>query len=423
MGNGGTAWISRPRRWIWLVAGVVVLALLVLGVVRALTAGAKEKPAAAATVAVDTGAVSTEVATTGTLQPAQTRSLSFTVTGTVASIAVRAGSEVTAGQELAKVDDTDAAATVATAQDALDQAGASLTEAKKNAADATSTTSCTGANVPAGYPTTSASASPPVSASPSRSAGPSAPPTRTVAPTPTPTRTQAPPPTTNAPRGGAAAPATSCAAGRQQQQNGQGGDAVLSAEQRVTQAGVTLQNAEDALEGTTITAPIAGRILAVSGQVGSQVGSGSTFITLADVYDMQISADFPEADADRLAVKQKAVVTLADRPGTNLTATVVQVDPVGTSDGTMVRYGVLLSFTQAPKDLLVGQSAAVRVTTGSATGVLRVPSTAVHDVAGDTATVLKSGAGATQVGVGLRGDQYTEITSGLVAGDTVVRSW
>jgi HlyD family secretion protein len=201
---------------------------------------------------------------------------------------------------------------------------------------------------------------------------------------------------------------------------------VLSAEQRVTQANVTLENAQDALDGATITAPIAGRILTVAGKVGSQVGSDSAFITLADVYDMQISASFPEADADRLAVRQKAVVSLADRPGVDLTATVVQVDPVGTSDGTMVRYGVLLSFLDSPKDLLVGQSAAVRVTTGSAAGVLRVPSTALHDVSGPTATVLRSAAGVgtpVQVGIGLRGDQYTQVTSGLAEGETVVRSW
>jgi HlyD family secretion protein len=201
---------------------------------------------------------------------------------------------------------------------------------------------------------------------------------------------------------------------------------VLSAQQRVTQANVTLENAEDALAGATITAPIAGRILSVSGKVGTQVSSGSTFITLADVYDMQISANFPEAESDRLAVRQKAVITLADQPGKTFNAAVVQVDPVGTNDGTMVRYGVLLSFVDAPKDLLVGQSASVRVTTGSAADVVRVPSTAVHGVAGDSATVLKSAGGATtqtQVKIGLRGDQYTEVKSGLAAGDTVVRSW
>src|SRR4051794_17847307 len=105
MGNGVTAWIGGHRRWIWLVAGVLVLALLILGLVRALTADASEKPKAAATVAADRGAVTTEVATSGTLQPAQTRSLSFSVAGTVASVSVRAGSEVTAGQDLAKIDD------------------------------------------------------------------------------------------------------------------------------------------------------------------------------------------------------------------------------------------------------------------------------------------------------------------------------
>jgi HlyD family secretion protein len=66
------------------------------------------------------------------------------------------------------------------------------------------------------------------------------------------------------------------------------------------------------------------------------------------------------------------------------------------------------------------------VTTGAVPDTLRVPSTAVHDVAGTTGAVLKSAGGTTsrvKVGLGLIGDQYTQITSGLAAGDTVVRSW
>ena len=198
---------------------------------------------------------------------------------------------------------------------------------------------------------------------------------------------------------------------------------MLSAEQRVNQATVTLADAQDALDGATITAPITGKVLSLTSTVGDQVTAGSAVLTLADVANMQISADFPEADADRLAIKQKAVITLADRAGKTFAATVVQVDPVGTDDGTMVRYGVLLSFDDAPKDLLVGQSAAVRVTTGSATGVLRVPSTAVHEVAGDSGVVRRADGSTSKVGVGLRGDTYTEITTGLAEAGEVVRSW
>jgi HlyD family secretion protein len=292
------------------------------------------------------------------VQPAQTRSLSFTVAGTVESVSVRPGTTVTPGQALAKVDDTDAAKAVDDAQSALNEARSALTQARAEASKST-----------------------------------------------------------------AAAGGCGSAGGRQGQSGQCGGvDPIFSAEERVTQATTTLADAEDALEGATITAPIAGRILRIAGKVGTQVAAGSTFITVADVYDMQISAAFPEADADRLAVKQKGVVSLADRAGEEFKATVVQVDPTGTNDGTMVRYGVLLAFDDEPRDLLVGQSASVRVTTGSRSGVLRLPSTAVHDVHGDSGTVLKGGVQLV-VGVGLRGDQYTEITSGLAAGDRVVRSW
>jgi HlyD family secretion protein len=419
--------LAGRRRWIWVAVAVVVLALIAFGVAHALTAGATEKPKAAPTVTADRGAVTTEVATAGTLQPAQTRSLSFAVKGTVESVAVRAGSTVTAGQALAKVGDADAAEAVGNAQDSLNQAEDALTEARSNAAKTSSTDAACGSNVAARYawPTATATTSPSATASPSASVSPSPSATRSTSATSSPRATA----TTTAPRGGGTpgggSGSSTCGSQNGQQQSGgqnSGTDQILSAQQRVTQANTTLEEAEEALEGATITAPIAGKVLSVSGKVGTQVSAGSTFITLADVYDMQISAAFPEADADRLAMRQKGVVTLADRPGKEFKATVVQVDPTGTSDGTMVRYGVLLSFDEAPEDLLVGQTASVRVTTGSKPDVLRVPSTAVHDVHGDKGTVLEGGA-QVAVGVGLRGDQYTEITSGLADGDLVVRSW
>lgn len=197
---------------------------------------------------------------------------------------------------------------------------------------------------------------------------------------------------------------------------------MLAAQQRVISAETALEDAEDAVDGATLTAPIAGKVLSVGGVVGGQVGAGSTFITLADTGDMRIEADFPEADAGHVADGQAASVALPAQDDASFDATVVQVDPTGTSDGTLVRYGVVLTFDDPPADLLVGQSATVTVTTGEQADVLRVPSTSVHDLAGTTGTVMRNGV-RTTVGVGLLGDQYTEITSGLAAGDQVARSW
>jgi RND family efflux transporter MFP subunit len=201
-----------------------------------------------------------------------------------------------------------------------------------------------------------------------------------------------------------------------------GTDAVFAARERVNQAKVALAEAKDALAGTAIKAPMAGTVMTVAGNVGSDAGKGSTFLTLADTR-MEVSASFPEADAGSLAVGQAATVTLADRVGEEFPAKVAQVDPLGASDGTLVMYGVLLSFTRQPADLLSGQSAAVEVTTGSVASALRVPSTAVHDAGTGKGIVRTAGGRSVPVGVGLRGDPYTQITSGLTEGEAVVRSW
>ncbi|GLZ01925.1 HlyD family efflux transporter periplasmic adaptor subunit [Actinoplanes sp. NBRC 103695] len=412
----------RIGRWtLWAVVGLVVPAAAFFGV-RALLADDAKPAAAPTTATVDRGPVTAQVATTGTVQPAQTRSLSFTAAGTVESVKVSAGTVVTAGQVLASIDDATAAEAVDTARDNVGAAEDALTSAREAAARTTTSTGC---DVPAAAPapvTSSLATSSPATSSPAPAPATTRP--ATTGPTGTrPTGATQPKPsqpqtceTGTTPQGGTGQGGT----GQGGTGQGGGGDQIFSAQQRLHQAEQTLADAEDALDGTTITAPMAGRVLSVSGKVGSGVRAGSAFVSLAGG-TMEISADFPEADAGRLAVKQKATVTLAGQDD-EAAATVVQVDPAGTDDGTMVRYGVVLAFDKAPAGLLIGQRAALRVTTGSAGDVVRVPSTAVHDVTGDKGTVLRAGV-EVAVGVGLRGDAYTEITAGLAEGDVVSRSW
>ncbi|MFJ8830865.1 efflux RND transporter periplasmic adaptor subunit [Micromonospora aurantiaca] len=427
-------WRTQRGRWGAAAAG----AALVLGAAGVLvfTADADEVPARPVTVVVDRGPVEIEVATTGTVQTATTRALSFAVSGTVASIAVRPGTVVQAGQQLATLSDED----VATAADAVDRAEQDLAEARSALAEARESTSaassCPTAAVravdsasrasrpvawtppqPTGTatptpPTASESATPtpsPESATPtpsSHSLPPTSSPTR-----PAPARSEAPQPD--------ATRAPACSGGAQS-----GSDRILDAQRRVNQAEAAVAEAESTRSGVTITAPIRGTVLTVTGKMGSAVGRGATFITMADTFSMQVEAKFPEADAAAIAVGQAATVGLADRAGQAFSATVVQVDPAGTADGQMVRYGVVLSFTEAPENLLIGQTAAVTVRTGAVADALRVPSTAVHDVSDGHGTVRFGASGESRtVAVGLRGDQYTQIIEGLTAGDVVLRSW
>jgi HlyD family secretion protein len=117
------------------------------------------------------------------------------------------------------------------------------------------------------------------------------------------------------------------------------------------------------------------------------------------------------------------MVTVADGDTQAYAAEVTQIDPVGTVSGRLVKYGATVTFADPPKNVLLGQTVNVVVTTAAATDVLYVPSSAVtgvHDTTGTVTVRTSTGEVSRSVELGLRGDLYTEIKSGLVEGDVVL---
>jgi HlyD family secretion protein len=437
---------SRRRRRAWFISiGVVVLAAAALTTVL-LTGQDKATPkTAASTVSVvKRGTVAVTASAAGTIQAAATRGLSFSMTGTVTELDVKAGDTVTAGQVLAKIDNTDAQTAVDTAQTQVNSAQDALTKAESTAS-ATPTTASGGSCQLAGY----------TSSSPSPSSTPTTSPT--VSPTTSPRASTSPKASstgrtgTGGSTGGGSTSRSTCgtstgggstgggstgggstgggstgggSTGGSRTGGGSTTDSVFSAQQQLNNAELALQQAQQKLAGTVITAPIAGKVLSVAGVVGSTESPGSSgFIVLGGVSDTEVTASFTESDVAHLAVGQPTSITLPDRTGQPYTGKVSQVSPVGTTSGQLVRYAVLIAFDQVPADLLFGQSANVAVTTQSVSDVLYVSSSAVTGIQNGTGTVtVRSGGHDQQVAVhiGLRGDQYTEIQSGLTQGQSVV---
>jgi multidrug efflux pump subunit AcrA (membrane-fusion protein) len=401
------------------------------------------------------------------LRPArEARGLAFSVAGTVIELNIKPGDQVTAGQVLARIDSTDAKTAVDTATTSVNNAQDALTKAQQTPSPSPSATACAKAvaapaalvapaampAVPAALsaitrddPSTSTSGS--ASASASASATPTATPTATATSTPTPTPT----PRGGGPgAGGGATPGGGATTGGARSAcgggttgggptagglpgggptGGRGGstsDSLMQAQQQLTNAQLTLKQAQDKLAGTTITAPVAGRVLSVTGAVGAQESPGGTgFIVLGGLNDSAVRAQFSEADVARLAIGQPAMITLPTRNGEQVKGKLSQIDPAATTSGRLVRYGVSVVFDTVPENLLLGQSANVGVITDSATDVLYALSTAVRDVNNGAGTVTVRTAGhdiRRTVQVGLRGDQYTVITSGVAEGDQLVIS-
>ena len=338
---------------------------VVVGVM--LTGGDTVAPAKAGTAKVTRGSVTTTVSAAGTVQAQQSRTLGFTGSGTLTELNVKPGDVVAAGMVLARIDATAAQDSVDAAAESVDSAEDALDRAETAQATATST------------PTATAS----------RSAG-----------SQTGGQTGGTQGGTGANNGGSVQTAS---------------DNLLSAQQRLNNAKLSLVQANAKLAGTVITAPVAGKVLAVNGTVGSNARSG--VLTLAGTGDIVVKAQFTEAEVAHLKLDQAARITLPDNAA-GYDGKVIQIDPAGTVSNRLVRYAALISFDKVPDTLLYGQSATVAVVTASVDGVLSVPSTAVHD--GKVVVRVNGKDEERTVEVGLRGDVSTEIKRGLAEGDEIL---
>ncbi|HEY2675095.1 MAG TPA: efflux RND transporter periplasmic adaptor subunit [Rugosimonospora sp.] len=377
----------RPALWVNVALGAVVLAGG-FGAYWSLTASSTPTGAAAGgvtrTATVSTGTVTSTVSASGSVSSADTAGADFVTAGTLTEIDVKVGDTVTKGQVMAKVDPSAANQTLTTAKANLQAAQDSLSRAESSGSD-----------------------------------------TATIS----------------------------------------------AAQAQVTGAQATVDADQRAVDGTVLTAPIAGTVVAVNGSVGnpSDSGSGSTssnasssgggsssggssgggsgsggsggssgssssssssstdsgstsgLIEVADLSQMQVSASFAEADAATLKVGQAADITWSALSGTQVTGKVASIAPTASSSNGVNSYAVVVSMDSVPAGVRIGQSTTVVVTTAQADNVLRVPVAAVSSAGGRHTVQLVNGTtvSLTPIQVGVQGDDYYQVSSGLTAGEVV----
>ena len=204
-----------------------------------------------------------------------------------------------------------------------------------------------------------------------------------------------------------------------------------SAELALNQAEDSLKTAKETLNNHTIVAPFDGVIAKVPVESGDKVSNGTSLATIITKV-MKVSISLNEVDATKIKVGDKAVLTFDAIDGLTMEGTVYGVDVLGTVSNGVVSYGVNISFDSTNNRIKAGMTTSVSISTGSATDVLAISSTAISSSNGKSYvfvpisnTTAKSTADKTtlkeiEVSTGLSGDELTEITSGLSEGDTYV---
>ena len=188
----------------------------------------------------------------------------------------------------------------------------------------------------------------------------------------------------------------------------------------------TLASAEESLANAKLTAPIAGTVTSVNLSAGQAVAAGSTsaYITVADPGSYQTTSSLTSSQVGRVAVGDHVQVTVNGQTGAS-TGTVTRVGPVSTTSSSYT-YPLIVALDSTSfsgKSAVTGAAAQVSIEIAHADNTLVVPTSAVHTTATSSSyvTVLAAGKPVRRtVKVGVVGNTYTQITSGLTAGTVVV---
>jgi multidrug efflux pump subunit AcrA (membrane-fusion protein) len=214
----------------------------------------------------------------------------------------------------------------------------------------------------------------------------------------------------------------------------------------IAQDETSLEQDEKSLQETELVALISGTVTAVNGSVGQTVSGGgastsnsssssssssssassssssSALVIIQSIGTFQLVADVAEADAIKIQVHQTVSLTLAALPNTEIRGVVTSASQVSSVVNNVVEYPVTIALERAPKSLKDGMTAEAAIVVQSASNVLLLPSAAVTTTGSvSTVKVLSKGVQKTVVvTLGIVGTSFTQITSGLSEGETVV---
>lgn len=195
----------------------------------------------------------------------------------------------------------------------------------------------------------------------------------------------------------------------------------------VKRAQAQIQVVQSGLERTVLTAPFAGIVARITGEIGEYATPSPPGIATPPVVDLiddtclYVSAPMDEIDAPKLKTGQFTRITLDALPGQVFTGKIRRIAPYVTEVEKQARtVDVEVDFDEPPNLLLlVGYSADVEAVIDRHDDVLRVPAQAIRQ----KNKVLVLGADSKleerSVETGLTNWAFTEVINGLEAGDQV----
>ena len=208
-------------------------------------------------------------------------------------------------------------------------------------------------------------------------------------------------------------------------------ESIQSASESLRSAEISMQNQQDNMSNYTITSPISGTIIEKDAKQGDALTSGSTLCVIYDLSYLEMVINVDELQIGALSVGQKVQLTADAVTDKTYVGTVTRVSMKGSSSGGTTTYPITIRIDDTD-GLRPGMNANAEIVVAEANNALVVPNAAV--IRGGYVLVSKKSPSAAnavedmdapdgyvyvKVETGVSDDSYTEIKSGLQEDDTV----
>lgn len=208
-------------------------------------------------------------------------------------------------------------------------------------------------------------------------------------------------------------------------------ESIQSASESLRSAEISMQNLQDNMSNYTITSPISGTIIEKDAKQGDALTSGSTLCVIYDLSYLEMVINVDELQIGALSVGQKVQLTADAVTDKTYVGTVTRVSMKGSSSGGTTTYPITIRIDNTD-GLRPGMNANAEIVVAEANNALVVPNAAV--IRGGYVLVSKKSPSAAnavedmdapegyvyvKVETGVSDDSYTEIKSGLQEDDTV----
>jgi len=198
---------------------------------------------------------------------------------------------------------------------------------------------------------------------------------------------------------------------------------IAVAQAAVDSAQLALTQAQANLAQSKLTAPFDGILVAVNARAGGWINAGAPIFEISDPTQVEARGTLTQEDYPLAQIGQAAQLFFDALPGLDVQGRVTQIVPLREVGTTRPLYPIYIALDSSATGLAPGMTFDAQILIAEREDVLKLPRAVVRASSNDTTTVkVWDGVQVVdkEITIGLRGDTYLEIVSGLSEGEQVV---